>query len=74
MAIQVGSLAPPVDSVDIYPSHALVFHKVTCSMTQPAGPPISRLGDAYPGAVAGLGQDPPEALTAFAATHGWRFP
>ena len=74
MAIQVGSVAPPVDGVDISRPHALIFYKVTCSTTQLAGPPISRLGDAYPGAVAGVGQDPPEALTAFAAAHGWRFP
>jgi len=74
MAIQVGSVAPPVDGVDISGPHALIFYKVTCSTTQLAGPPISRLGDAYPGAVAGVGQDPPEALTAFAATYAWRFP
>ena len=74
MAIQVGSVAPPVDGVAIRGPHALVFYKVTCSVTQMAGPPISRLGDAYPGAVAGVGQDPPDALAAFADTYAWRFP
>ena len=74
MAIQVGSAAPPVDGVGINGPHALVFYKVTCSTTQLAGPPLSRLGDAYPGAVAGVGQDAPEDLATFAATYGWRFP
>ena len=32
------------------------------------------MGDAYPGAVAGVGQDPLEALSSFGATYGWRFP
>ena len=53
---------------------ALVFYKVTCSVTQMAGPPIARLGDAYQGAVAGVGQDPPDALATFADTYSWRFP
>ncbi|MFN8234137.1 MAG: hypothetical protein U0V56_11950 [Actinomycetota bacterium] len=74
MAIEVGSVAAPVDGVRIRGPHALVFYKVTCSTTQLAGPPISRLGDAYPGAVAGVGQDPPDALAVFAGTHAWRFP
>jgi hypothetical protein len=74
MAIQVGSVASAVDGVRIRGPHALVFYKVTCSTTQLAGPPMSRLGDAYPGAVAGVGQDPPDKLTAFAETYAWRFP
>ena len=74
MVIQVGSAAPPVDGVEIPGPHALVFYKVTCSVSQMAGPPISRLGDAYRGAVAGVGQDPPDALAAFADTYAWRFP
>jgi hypothetical protein len=74
MAIRIGSVAPQVDGVEMPGPHALVFYKVTCSVTQMAGPPISRLGDAYPGAVTGVGQDPPEALIQFAAMYGWRFP
>jgi len=74
MAIPIGSVAPPVDGVAIPGPHALVFYKVTCSVTQMAGSPISRFGDAYPGAVAGVGQDPPDALAAFAETYAWRFP
>jgi hypothetical protein len=74
MAIPVGAAAPAVGGVRIRGPHALVFYKVTCSTTQLAGPPLSRLGDAYPGAVAGVGQDPPDALSAFADLYGWRFP
>jgi hypothetical protein len=74
MAIPVGSTAPRVDGTGIDGPHALVFYKVTCSTTQLAGPPLSRLGDAYPAAVAGVGQDAPEDLATFAATYRWRFP
>ncbi len=74
MAIPVGSEAPAVDGVAVAGPHALVFYKVTCSVTQMAGPPLARLGDAYQGAVVGVGQDPPEDLDAFAATYAWRFP
>jgi hypothetical protein len=74
MAIPVGSPAPPVDGVEIRGPHALVFYKVTCSTTKLAGPPLSRLGDAYPGSVAGVGQDPAKDLAGFAVTYGWRFP
>jgi AhpC/TSA family len=74
VAIQVGSAAPSIAGVDVGGPHALVFYKVTCSVTQMAGPPLARLGDAYPGAVVGVGQDPSEDLAAFAETYGWRFP
>jgi hypothetical protein len=74
MAIAVGSVATPVEGAQVRGPHALVFYKVTCGTTKMAGPPIARLGDAYPGAVVGVGQDPPEALATFAETYGWRFP
>jgi hypothetical protein len=74
MAIRVGSVAPAVDGVAMTGPHALVFYKVTCSVTQMAGPPIARLGDAYPDAVVGVGQDLPEDLASFASTYEWRFP
>jgi hypothetical protein len=73
MAISIGSVAPAVEGVDVTGPRALVFYKVTCSVTQMAGPPLARLGDAYPGAVVGVGQDPPQDLIAFATTYGWRF-
>ena len=74
MAIEVGAEAEPVDGAEVRGPHALVFYKVTCGTTKLAGPPISRLGDAYPGAVVGVGQDPAEALATFAETYAWRFP
>src|SRR5262245_60504963 len=74
MAIEVGSAATPVEGVEANGPHALVFYKVTCGTTQLAGPPISRLGDAYPGSVVGVGQDPAEKLATFAETYAWRFP
>lgn len=74
MAIKVGSAAPAVEGVGVRGPHALVFYEVTCSVTQMARQPLALLGDAYPGAVVGVGQDPPDDLAAFAATQGWRFP
>jgi hypothetical protein len=74
VAITVGSPAPPVAGVDLNGPHALVFYKVTCSVTVMAAPPISRFGEAYDGAVVGIGQDPQDDLDRFAATHAWRFP
>jgi peroxiredoxin len=72
MAIQVGAPAPRV--FDGSGPHALVFYKVTCSVTALAGPALARLGAAYGGAVLGVGQDPQDALDAFAAEQGWGFP
>jgi hypothetical protein len=74
MAIAIGAPAPPVPGMRFEGPHALVFYKVTCSVTIMAAPPIARLGDAYDGAVGGVGQDPQEELDRFAATHAWRFP
>lgn len=74
MAIAIGALAPAVDGVHLTGPHALVFYKATCSVTQMAGPPLARLGDAYDGVVVGVGQDPQGDLDAFASTYGWRFP
>ena len=53
---------------------ALVFYKSTCSVTEMAGPPLAKLGDAYPGAITGVGQDPQATLDAFAEELGWTFP
>lgn len=72
MAIAVGADAPEVGAPP--GPHALVFYKVTCSVTQLAGPALARLGAAYDGAVLGVGQDPQHELDAFAAEHGWGFP
>jgi len=72
MAIQVGAQAPTV--IELPGPHALVFYKVTCSVTQMAGPALARLGDAYAGAVVGVGQDAQGDLDAFAAEQRWGFP
>lgn len=74
MAIEIGSRAPAVQGVGIAGPHAFVFYKVTCSVTEMAGPSLARLGAAYPGAVVGVGQDPPDDLATFAAKHRWGFP
>lgn len=74
MAIDVGSRAPAVPGVAAAGPHALVFYKATCSVTRMAGPPLSLLGRAYPGAVVGVGQDPPADLEGFARDVEWGFP
>jgi hypothetical protein len=66
MTIAIGADAPAVDGAAQQGPHALVFFKVTCSTTQLAAPAIERLGQAFPGRVTGVGQDPPAALDAFA--------
>ena len=73
MAIAIGAAAPPIHGVDRDGPRALVFYKVTCSVTKMAGPAIARLGLAYTGSVVGVGQDPQPALDAFAGEHAWGF-
>lgn len=72
MIIQVGARAPSMAVPD--EPRALVFYKVTCSVTEMAGQALGRLGRAYDGAVVGIGQDPQEALDGFAERHSWTFP
>ena len=74
MAIQTGAHGPPVAGVDLEGPRALVFFKVTCGVTKMATPAIERLAQAYPGRVVGVGQDPPEALEAFAGEFGLSLP
>lgn len=74
MTSEVGQHAAPVAGATVDGPHALVFYKVTCSVTQMAGPPLARLGDAYPDHVVGVGQDPLDALARFADEYGWAFP
>ena len=74
MVISVGADAPPVPGADTPGAHVLVFYKVTCGVTQMATPAIERLAKAYPGRVVGVGQDPGEALDAFAFEYGLSFP
>lgn len=74
MAISIGAAAPHIDGVATAGPRALVFYKATCSVTEMAGAPLARLGEAYPGSVTGIGQDPQADLDAFAAEHEWDFP
>jgi hypothetical protein len=74
MAIAVGELAPRVGGASQDGPHVLVFFKVTCSTTQLATPAIERLAQAYPGKVAGVGQDPPPALEGFARDYALTLP
>ena len=74
MAIATGTDAPRFPGIEVDGPHALVFYKSTCSVTQMAGPPIARLGVAFPEAVLGVGQDPQETLDAFARDLAWSFP
>jgi thiol-disulfide isomerase/thioredoxin len=72
--IASGSPAPPVPDLDLAEgARALLFYKVTCPVCQMAGPIAERLAAAYPGTVAGIGQDPPAKLEAFADEYGWSF-
>lgn len=72
--ISKGAAAPTVADVERDGPMALVFYKSTCSVTEMAGPPLAKLGAAYPGAVTGVGQDPQPTLDAFARELGWTFP
>src|SRR5512141_1919053 len=74
MAIAVGTDGPRFPSIEMDGPHALVFYKSTCSVTKMAGPPLARLGEAFPGVVLGVGQDPQETLDAFAQELAWSFP
>ena len=69
-----GSPAPPVANVERHGPTAFVFYKSTCAVTEMAGPPLAKLGESYPGAVTGVGQDPQATLDAFAEELGWTFP
>lgn len=74
MAIATGTVAPRFPEIEHDGPHALVFYKSTCSVTEMAGGPLALMGQAFPGAVLGVGQDPQETLDGFAARLGWTFP
>jgi hypothetical protein len=74
VAIAVGEVAPRVEGASQDGPHVLVFFKVTCSTTQLATPVIERLAMAYPGKVAGVGQDPPRALEGFSSDYSLTLP
>lgn len=74
MTIEIGARAPEVEGVDVQGARALVFFKVTCGTTKLATPAVERLARAYPGRVAGVGQDPAPDLEAFAEAFGISIP
>jgi peroxiredoxin len=71
MTIQPGAPAPAVAGVDADGPRAVVFFKVTCPTCQMAARPLSILGEAYPGHVVAVGQDPEAALESFARSYGF---
>jgi thiol-disulfide isomerase/thioredoxin len=73
--IAPGAGAPPVPGVDLEDSPRLLwFFKVTCPLCQMAAPTTERFEAAYPGTVAGVGQDPAPRLESFARDYGVTFP
>jgi thiol-disulfide isomerase/thioredoxin len=71
MPIGAGARAPHIPGVSFEDGAVLVaFYKVTCPVCQMAAPVLNAIAAAVPGRVAGVGQDPPAALAAFAADRG----
>ncbi len=67
----VGEPAPPIPGVTFGEGPVgLFFYKVTCPTCQLAAPTMSAFERAYPGRVAGIGQDPQDLLDAFGVQHG----
>lgn len=68
-----GAAAPPIPGVRFGPS-ALFFYKVTCPVCRMAAPYADRFEQAYPGRVAGIGQDSEKDLDEFSKTYRLSFP
>jgi thiol-disulfide isomerase/thioredoxin len=72
--ISPGSPAPPVPGVELRGApQVLYFYKVTCPVCQMAAPAVQAFDRAYPGHIAGIGQDPPEKLAQFGDRFGQEF-
>ena len=70
----VGSPAPPLPWVDFSTGPtALFFYKVTCPVCQMAAPKVETFETAYPGRIAGIGQDPRTKLDDFGRTYRLTF-
>ena len=75
MALTPGSTAPPIPGAGPAAGPtAVVFYKVTCPVCQMAAPKLAAFGDAYPGRIVGVGQDPAEKLEAFGERFGMSIP
>ena len=73
-AIPPGAAAPPIPGLEFGADPlALFFYKVTCPVCQLAAPKVQAIEAAYPGRIAGIGQDPPGKLAAFAKRYGDTF-
>jgi peroxiredoxin len=73
-ALTVASKAPAIPGVNFGTGpQVLFFYKVTCPVCEMAAPKVQTFESAYPGRVVGIGQDPPEKLTAFEAHFGTTF-
>jgi hypothetical protein len=74
-ALPPGSAAPPIPGVSFADGpRALYFYKVTCPACQMSAPSAERFEHAYPGRIAGVGQDPPDRLQGFSDEWGVTFP
>jgi thiol-disulfide isomerase/thioredoxin len=70
----LGSPAPSVEGIDFSTGPtALFFYKVTCPVCQMAAPKVETFETAYPGRIAGIGQDPPAKLRDFERSYGLTF-
>ncbi|MDP9242855.1 MAG: hypothetical protein M3O84_06745 [Actinomycetota bacterium] len=66
-----GVEAPHIDGVELGSTpKALFFYKISCNVSQMAAPKAQAMEEAYPGTVLGVGEDPPDALTAFSERYG----
>jgi peroxiredoxin len=73
--LRPGSPAPPISGTEFGElATVLFFYKVTCPVCQLAAPKVETFERAYPGRIAGVGQDPPQKLDAFAGRYGQTFP
>jgi peroxiredoxin len=73
--IAPGAVAPAIPGIGFADGPLLLFfYKVTCPVCQMAAPKIQSLERAYPGRIAGVGQDPETKLGDFADRFGMTFP
>ena len=68
-----GTIAPPIPGVSFGEPTALFFYKVTCPVCQMAAPKVAGFERAYPGAIVGVGEDPPAKLERFDQEFGLGF-
>ncbi len=72
--ITKGSRAPAIPGVEFGGKPRVIFfYKVTCPVCQMSAPHVERFQQAYPGAITGVGEDPPAQLADFAREHGMSF-